>query len=80
MDSLNNELISKTTKNILISVISVFAAFIIMITCSLFSARTFLEPFRIISDFSYGQSVQKINTAEFEKDLKPIKLPDVPFA
>jgi len=77
MDSLNSELVSKTTKNIIISVISVFAAFIIMITCSLLRARTFLEPLRIISEFSYGQSVQKINTAEFEKDIKPIKLPDV---
>lgn len=76
MDTLYDELVSKTTKNIIISVVSVFAAFLLMLTCSFLRARTFLEPLRIISEFSSAKSIQKINKAEDEKDIKPIKLPD----
>lgn len=76
-DVLSNDIYDRTFSNVTISGIVVVGSFLIMAILSCFSARSFLEPLKVISDFSFAKSTQTISKQDGEKEIKPLKLPDV---
>ena len=48
-----------------------------MTIMSLGRSRRFLEPWKIISDYAFAKNAETINKNDTEKEIKPIKLPDV---
>jgi len=76
MDALSTKLWDQSLSNVLISGFSVLGAFLIMAIMSFFRARSFLEPLRIISNYSSQKSQQTINN-DADKEIKPIKIPNV---
>jgi len=76
-DVLSNDIYDRSFQNVMISGLAAIGSFLIMAVLSWFSARTFLEPLKVISDFSFSKNAQTISKYDGEKEIKPLKLPDV---
>ena len=79
MDSLKTNLWDQSLSKVLISMGSVLFAFLVMAIIAFFRARRFLEPLRVISDYSFKKSDQTITSSDVEKETKPTRIPNVFF-
>ncbi len=79
MEDLTTKLWDQLLGNVFFSIISVLSAFFLMAIMSFFGARSFLEPLRVISDYALQKDTKGINKGDVEKEIKPLKIPNVPF-